>query len=174
MMRSFLACALMAVGACAAGVAEEPAERPQITMGDGERNAIKVDGLMREDGVRQIAEIRLDGSEASTFRADSVTLIFPEVINEHPSFLVLHPVMDGRPNGDMVSGFTYLPAGTHENVKLHMDHPADSGRKFLVMLHHDVDDDRTLDFVFVEDGINVEDTGVFEGTHMIAKIFEVP
>ena len=164
------------VGACAGApaITQESAERPQITMGDGERNAIQVEGLMREAGVRQIAEVRLDGTEASTFRADSVTLIFPKVMNENPSFLVLHPVMDGAPNGDMVSGFTYLPAGTHENVKLHMDHPADSGRKFLVMLHHDVDDDRTLDFVFVEDGINVEDTAVFEGTHMIAKIFAVP
>ena len=169
-----MALALLCLGAGPASFAEEVEERPQITMGDGEFNAIKVEGLTREDGVRQIAEIRLDGSEASTFRADSVTLIFPKVTNEKPSFLVLHPVMDGAPNGDMVSGFTYLPAGTHENVKLHMDHPADSGRKFLVMLHHDVDDDRTLDFVFVEDGINVEDTGVFEGTHMIAKIFAVP
>ena len=154
--------------------AQETSAPPQITMGDGERNSIQVEGLMRENGVHQFAEIRLDGAEASTFRADSVILTFPKVMNEHASFLVLHPVMDGRPNGDMVSGFTYLPAGTHENVKLPMDHPADSGRKFLVMLHKDVDDDRTLDFVFVEDGVNVEDTAVFEGTHMIAKIFEVP
>lgn len=143
-------------------------------MGDGEFNAIQIDGMTREDGVHQFAEIRLDGSEASTFRADSVTLIFPKVINENASFLVLHPVMDGRPNGDMVSGFVYLPAGSNEQVKLRIDHPADSGTNFLAMLHRDVDDDRTLDFVFVEDGINVQDTAVFEGTHMIAKIFEVP
>ena len=174
MIRSIIAAGVLAVGGVTLSVAEETAERPQITMGDGERNAIQVEGLTRDDGVRQFAEIRLDGAEASTFRADSVTLTFPSVMNENPSFLVLHPVVDGAPNGDMVSGFTYLPAGTHENVKLHMDHPADSGRKFLVMLHHDVDDDRTLDFVFVEDGINVEDKAVFEGTHMIAKIFAVP
>ena len=165
---------LVTLGAMTMAAAEEAAEPPQITMGDGERNSIQVEGLTREEGVRQFAEIRLDGSEASTFRADSVVLNFPKVVNEHASFLVLHPVMDGRPNGDMVSGFTYLPAGTHENVILPMEHPADSGRKFLVMLHWDVDDDRTLDFVFVEDGINVEDKAVFEGTHMIAKIFEVP
>ena len=52
--------------------------------------------------------------------------------------------------------------------------PADAGRKFLVMLHSDVDNDHVLDFVFVEDGINVEDAAVFEGTRMIAHIFAVP
>lgn len=173
-MRLAVIAGLAALAFASAAGAEETQAAPQITMGDGERNAITVGGLSRKDGVHQFAEIRLDGEKASTFRTDSVTLIFPKVVNENPSFLVLHPVVDGRPNGDMVSGFTYLPAGTHENVELRMDHPADSGRKFLVMLHHDVDDDRTLDFVFVEDGINVEDTAVFEGTHMIAKIFEVP
>ena len=30
------------------------------------------------------------------------------------------------------------------------------------------------EFVFVEDGINVEDTAIFEGTHMIAHVFVVP
>ncbi len=175
MLKRSLVLAAIGVLAGQMGFAEEPETVvPQITMGDGERNAIQIDGLTREESVRQFAEIRLDGAEASTFRADAVTLTFPSVSNEHSSFLVLHPVMDGKPNGDMVSGFTYLPAGKHENVKLHMDHPADSGRKFLVMLHRDVDEDRTLDFVFVEDGINVEDTAVFEGTHMIAKIFAVP
>lgn len=169
---SMIGFALLALTSVA--VAQSADAPPQITMGDGERNSIQIEGLTREDGVRQFAEVRLDGSMASTFRADSVTLTFPKVVNEHASFLVLHPVMDGRPNGDMVSGFAYLPAGTHENVKLHMDHPADSGRKFLVMLHRDVDNDRTLDFVFVEDGINVEDIGVFEDTHMIAKIFKIP
>ena len=173
-MLRYLAMGLAGLSAICFASAQEVAELPQMTMGDGERNSIQVDGLTREDGVRQFAEVRLDGAQASTFRADTVTLVFPEIVNEHPSFLVLHPVIDGRPNGDMVSGFTYLPAGTHENVNLPMDHPADSGRKFLVMLHKDVDDDRTLDFVFVEDGVNVEDTAVFEGSHMIAKIFEVP
>ena len=39
MMRSFLACALMAFGACAVGVAEEPAERrkSQWAMASGMR-----------------------------------------------------------------------------------------------------------------------------------------
>jgi len=37
-----------------------------------------------------------------------------------------------------------------------------------------IDQDRVFDFVFVDDGINVEDTAVFEGTHMIAHIIEIP
>jgi len=31
-----------------------------------------------------------------------------------------------------------------------------------------------LDFVFVADGINVEDAAVFEGTRMVAHIFAIP
>ncbi len=147
---------------------------PQITMGNGERNAIQIEGLTRAEGVTHFSEVRVDGDTVSAFRGDSVALTFPEVVIETPGFLVLHPVMDGRTNGDVVSGFAYLNAGTNENVTIRLDTPADAGRKFLVMLHSDVDNDRVLDFVFVENGINVEDTAVFEGAHMIAHIFAVP
>lgn len=154
--------------------AQEPAAAPQITMGNGEANMITVEGLSRSTGVSHFSEVRVDDAAVSTFRADSTAITFPEVLIEKPGFLVLHPVMDGRPNGDMVSGFAYLEAGQNENVTIRIDHPADVGSKFLVMLHSDVDQDRVLDFVFVEDGINVEDTAVFEGTHMIAHIIAVP
>ncbi len=169
--------AAMLTGACA--IAEEtPMEPsppvPQITMGNGEANAIQIDGLTRADGVSQFSEQRTNDGVVSQFRGDSVALTFPEVLIDQPGFIVLHPVMDGRPNGDVVSGFTYLEAGTTKDVTIHLNTPADAGRKFLVMLHSDVDHDRVLDFVFVEDGINVEDTAVFEGTHMIAHIFAVP
>ncbi|MEM9571651.1 MAG: hypothetical protein AAF996_09300 [Pseudomonadota bacterium] len=147
---------------------------PQITMGNGEANMIMVDGLTRTEGVTHFSEVRVDGAAVSTFRADSTAITFPKVVIEKPGFLVLHPVMDGRPNGDMVSGFAYLDAGENADVTIRIDHPADIGSKFLVMLHSDVDQDRVLDFVFVEDGINVEDTAVFEGTHMIAHIIAVP
>lgn len=147
---------------------------PQITMGNGEANSITIDGLSRAPGVTQFSEVRVDGETVSTYRGDSVSLTFPEVTIEKAGFIVLHPVMDGRPNGDVVSGFTYLEAGSHKDVSIRMDTPADPGRGFLVMLHTDVDNDRVLDFVFVEDGVNVEDTAVFEGTHMIAHIFTVP
>jgi hypothetical protein len=164
--------AVMLSTACAS--AQETTPVPQITMGNGEANMIQMEGLTRADGVSQFSEVRVDGGEVSAFRGDSVALTFPQVVIEKPGFLVLHPVMDGRPNGDVVSGFAYLGAGTNENVTIRLDTPADPGRKFLVMLHSDVDNDRVLDFVFVEDGINVEDTAVFEGTHMIAHIFEMP
>ncbi|MCR9193689.1 MAG: hypothetical protein NXH88_03100 [Hyphomonas sp.] len=162
------------VSAGCATAQDAPAAPPQITMGNGEANMIEIEGMTRSEGVTQFSEVRVDGGDVSAFRGDSVALTFPQVVIENPGFIVLHPVMDGRPNGDVVSGFTYLNAGTNENVTIRLDTPADAGRKFLVMLHSDVDNDRVLDFVFVEDGINVEDTAVFEGTHMIAHIFEVP
>ena len=147
---------------------------PQITLGNGERNSIQIEGLTRAEGFTHFSEIRVDDDAVSTFRGDSVALTFPQVVIEKPGFLVLHPVMDGRPNGDVVSGFAYLEAGTNQDVTIRLNTPADAGRRFLVMLHNDVDNDRVLDFVFVEDGINVEDTAVFEGTRMVAHILTVP
>lgn len=172
--KTIWAAALSALMTSACASAQEATPAPQITMGNGEANWIQVDGLTREAGVTQFSEVRVDGDSVSAFRGDSVALTFPEVVIEKPGFLVLHPVMDGRPNGDVVSGFAYLDSGKNEAVTIRMDTPADPGRMFLVMLHSDVDNDRVLDFVFVEDGINVEDTAVFEGTHMIAHIFAVP
>ncbi|MEM9842344.1 MAG: hypothetical protein AAF767_06830, partial [Pseudomonadota bacterium] len=85
-----------------------------------------------------------------------------------------HPVIDGRPDGDMISGFSYVRRGTQQDVVIQIDHPADAGDEFLVMLHTDANEDQVFDFVFVEDGINVEDTAVFEGTQMIAHLIELP
>ena len=169
-----LLCAAILLPAFATAEYEEAPAKPAFTMGNGEANRIQIEGLTRKAGVTQFSEVRDDAGEKSSFRGDTVTLTFPEVVIEKPGFLVLHPVMDGRPNGDMVSGFAYLEAGTNKNVTLRIDHPADAGRKFLVMLHTDVDNDRVLDFAFVADGLNVEDTAVFEGTKMIAHIFAVP
>lgn len=161
---------------CASGATaqEAPPAAPQITLGNGERNAIETEGLAKTESVTQFSEYRVDGEGISAFRGDSVALTFPQVMIEKPGFLVAHPVMDGRPNGDVVSGFTYLDAGVNEDVTLRLNTPADAGRMFLVMLHSDVDNDRVLDFVFVEDGINVEDRAVFEGTTMVAHIVVVP
>lgn len=175
--RTAAAVMLAAIMSSACAIAQEtpaPPAAPQITMGNGAANAIQMDGLTRAEGVTHFSEVRVDEDAVSTYRGDSVALTFPEVMIEKPGFIVLHPVMDGRPNGDVVSGFAYLEAGTSTDVTVRLDTPADAGRQFLVMLHTDVDNDRVLDFVFVEDGINVEDTAVFEGTHMIAHIFAVP
>ena len=150
------------------------ATAPQITMGNGKRNSIQMQGMTRAEGVTQFSESRVNNGVTSRFRGDSVALTFPEVVIEDTGFLVLHPVMDSRPNGDVVSGFAYLQAGRNRDVTIHMNTPADPGRKFMVMLHSDVDKDRVLDFVFVEDGINVEDTAVLEGTTLVGHVFAVP
>lgn len=166
--------ALLSSSLCGLSSAQEAPAVPQITMGNGANNAIQIEGLVRAADVKSFSQVRIDGDAMSSFRADSTSIVFPEVTIERNGWVVLHPVIDGRPNGDMVSGFSYLEAGTHADVTLRIDHPADPGDKFLVMLHGDVDEDKVFDFVFVEDGINVEDTAVFEGTHMIAHVFAVP
>lgn len=153
--------------------AQEPAA-PQISLGNGALNTITMDGLSRTSEPGTFSTVRVDGEAVSTFRANTTALTFPSVTIEKAGWLVLHPVIDGRPDGDMVSGFTYLEPGSTENATIRVDHPADPGDKFLVMMHSDVDEDRVFDFVFVEDGINVEDTAVFEGTTMVAHIFAVP
>ena len=174
-------CAASIVSACTTAqaevqdaAAEKASAAPQITVGNGERNSIQMQGMTRAEGVTQFSESRINNGVTSKFRGDSVALTFPEVVIEDTGFLVLHPVMDGRPNGDVVSGFAYLNAGTNRDVTIHMNTPADPGRKFMVMLHSDVDKDRVLDFVFVEDGINVEDTAVVEGTTLVGHVFAVP
>ncbi|MEP2990743.1 MAG: hypothetical protein ABJL11_17640 [Parasphingorhabdus sp.] len=155
-------------------LAEETVKKPQMTMGNGNANAIQVSGLSRQKQESIASEVRVDGTNVSTLRANTTAITFPEVTIEKAGWLVLHPVIDGRPDGDIVSGFTYLDPGKSENVTIKIQHPAGTGDKFLVMLHGDVDQDRVFDFVFVEDGINVEDTAVFEGTRMIAHVIALP
>lgn len=171
--KTLISASMLLVSAFVPAMAEEY-ETPQITMGNGEANSIETAGLIRQNGETVFSEVRMDGDAISTFRANSTAITFPEVVTAQNSWIVLHPVIDGRPDGDMVSGFTYVGAGTNEDITIQIDHPAETGDRFLVMLHKDADEDRVFDFVFVEDGINVEDTAVFEGTHMIAHIIAVP
>ncbi len=157
-----------------AATAQETPKKPQITMGNGTANAIQIEGLTRQNGESIASEVRVDGTNVSTLRANTTAVTFPAVTIAKAGWLVLHPVIDGRPDGDIVSGFAYLKPGQSENVTIQIQHPADAGDKFLAMLHSDVDQDRVFDFVFVEDGINVEDTAVFEGTRMIAHLIALP
>ena len=154
--------------------AQETPQRSQITMGNGAANMIQVEGVTRGAGKAVASEVRIDGENVSTLRANTTAITFPEVTIEQAGWLVLHPVIDGRPDGDIVSGFAYLDPGKNEKVAVQIQHPAGAGDKFLVMLHGDVDEDRIFDFVFVEDGINVEDKAVFEGTRMIAHMISLP
>lgn len=146
----------------------------QITLGNGANNAIELEGMTRSASESTFATYRVDGADISSFRATTTSITFPKVTIETSGWLVLHPVIDGRPDGDMVAGFAPLEPGENSDVTIRVDHPADPGDRFLVMLHSDLDDDDVFDFVFVEDGINVEDRAVLEGTTMIAHIFEVP
>ena len=154
--------------------AQETPQRSQLTMGNGSANMIQVEGLVRQNRDAIASEVRVEGTNVSTLRTNTTAISFPEVTIEKAGWLVLHPVIDGRPDGDIVSGFAYLDPGQNENVTVRIQHPADADDRFLVMLHSDVDQDRVFDFVFVEDGINVEDTAVFEGTRMIAHLIALP
>ncbi|SIN66210.1 hypothetical protein SAMN02745824_1593 [Parasphingorhabdus marina DSM 22363] len=173
-IKGALATALSLAFLSVPAAAQETPQRAQITMGNGAANAIQVEGVTRQKADTVASSVRVDGADVSTLRANSTRLTFPEVTIEKPGWLVLHPVIDGRPDGDIVSGFTYLDAGQNADVAIRIQHPAGAGDKFLVMLHSDVDQDRVFDFVFVEDGINVEDTAVFEGTRMIAHLISLP
>ncbi|MEM9939331.1 MAG: hypothetical protein AAF768_10820 [Pseudomonadota bacterium] len=166
--------ALFVFGSVSCMSAQEAPAAPQITMGNGTLNMIETSGMTRVEDVSVFSEVRVDEAALSTFRANSTAITFPEVTVAQNSWLVLHPVIDGRPDGDMVSGYTYLGEGTTEGATIQIDHPADAGDQFLVMLHKDVDEDRVFDFVFVEDGINVEDTAVFEGNRMVSHVISVP
>ena len=122
-------------------------------MGNGETNAIVVDGMTREGR----------------------TFTFREVTLAEPGWLVLHPFEGGEPQGEIYVGAKYLPAGTHESVALDVQtapEPA-PGTQFIVMLHGDVDRDETFDFFFVDER-NVADKAVFEGSTMIGHVIAAP
>jgi hypothetical protein len=124
----------------------------QICPGNGEHNWIITEDATRDGAVFTFSEVKIDG----------------------PGWLVMHPFADGQPVRDVYVGHTYLSAGLHENVEIEVDEAPDTGTYFTVMLHSDVDDDQHFDFVFVEDGINVEDRAVFEGNIIIAHRIAAP
>ena len=154
--------------------AQEQYERPQITIGNGEKNSIEINGMKRAEVETTYSHVRSDGENKSTFRSDATALIFPEVVIENPGWIVLHPVMGGRPDGNVVAGYAYVGAGKNKDVTVKMSNRARAGDQFIVMLHSDVNKNEVLDFVFVEDGLNVEDRAVFEGSTMIAHMITVP
>ncbi|MEO1041877.1 MAG: hypothetical protein AAFX52_06270 [Pseudomonadota bacterium] len=126
-------------------------ERTMVTLGNGEANSITPQGVTR----------------------DGATFTFATATVADDSWLVIHPFKDGRPNGDIYVGHTFLAAGTHQNIPITVEGGAQTGQMFLVMLHKDVDQDRVFDFVFIDEN-TVEDHAVFEGTKMIAHIFAAP
>ena len=133
--------------------AEEPYEKEaqSITLGNGEKNWIIVEGVTRNNS----------------------TLTFPEVNIDGNGWLVIHPFEDGKPNGDKYVGATFLKDGNNKDVEIKVHKGLDSGEMIIVMLHSDSNANKVFDFVFIDE-VNVMDRAVFEGTKMIADAIAVP
>lgn len=132
-------------------LAAEETAAPQITIGNGEKNWI-----ITQDATR-----------------DGATFTFPEVQIDGNGWLVMHPFENGKPNGRIYVGHTYVENGTTKNVPITVDPEPATGDMFIVMLHSDVDEDQEFDFVFVNER-EVEDKAVFEGTTMIGHAYPAP
>ncbi|MEP3422100.1 MAG: hypothetical protein ABJN35_10230 [Erythrobacter sp.] len=163
--------AAMAIGAVAN--AQEESNPSGITLGNGESNWIKVDDVTRADSSRTYTEQRITQDRAYVRRGDGTTLTFSEVHIEGDGWLVMHPFIDGAPNGDYVAGYSFVEGGTNKDVSITLNPAPDSGDMYIVMLHSDSNADGVFDFVFVDD-TNVEDRAVFEGNQMIAHVIAVP
>lgn len=148
-------------------------EAPPITLGNGDKNWINVEGLTRSADTTY-TEQRITSGSSAVRRGDGATLTFSEVHIEGDGWLVLHPFIDGKPNGDWVAGYSFIEGGTNKDVAITLNPAPEPGTMFLVMLHSDSDKDGVFDFVFVDDGVNVEDRAVFEGDRMIARVFAAP
>lgn len=123
----------------------------QISMGNGSDNWIMLDGASRDGTTLTIPEVKIDGN----------------------GWLVLHPFEDGKPNGKIYVGHTYVPNGVSRQVEVTVDRPVKTGDMFIVMLHRDVNENQDFDFVFIEEN-KVIDEAVFEGTVMIGHAYPAP
>ncbi len=165
---------LLGAAFLATGVsAQEEPSASAVTLGNGESNWIKVDDVKRAYS-STYTEQRITEERSHVRRGDGSTLTFSEVHIDGDGWLVIHPFIDGKPNGDYVAGYTFVESGTNQDVSITLNPAPKSGTMYLVMLHSDSNSDGVFDFVFVEDGVNVEDRAVFEGNQMIAHIFAVP
>ncbi|MFK7731690.1 MAG: hypothetical protein AB8B48_08735 [Pseudomonadales bacterium] len=126
-------------------------EAPAITLGNGEKNWIIVDDVKRDESILTFSEVHIDGN----------------------GWLVIHPFEDGKPNGDKYVASTYLSDGKNSDVDIEVYKGLSSGEMFIVMLHRDVNENKVLDFVFIDDTA-VMDTAVFEGSKMIAHAIPAP
>jgi hypothetical protein len=129
----------------------EAKEAPKITLGNGEKNWSVVEDLKRDESTLTFSEVNIDGN----------------------GWLVMHPFEDGKPNGDKYIAATYLASGKSENVEIKVHKGLDSGEMFIVMMHRDLNENKVLDFVFVND-TEVMDKAVFEGSKMIAHAIPAP
>ena len=125
--------------------------RMLVSLDNGESNWIIVDGAKREGSTFTFSEVQIDGN----------------------GWLVMHPFEDGKPNGDIYVGATYLADGKNTDVAVTVEGETKAGDMFIVMLHRDVNENKEFDFVFV-DSVNVLDKAVFEGLTMIAHAIPAP
>ena len=126
-------------------------QQPQISIGNGTKNWITVEGVTRNQGTLTFADVQIDGN----------------------GWLVIHPFEDGAPNGDKYVASTYLEDGKNINVDIEVYKGLASGEMFIVMLHRDTNENKVLDFVFVDEQ-NVMDRAVFEGSTMIGHAIAAP
>ncbi len=143
-----------------------------IQLGNGEKNWIIVEGIVRT-ATSTYTEIRTTNGRQHLRRGDGVTLTVPEVQIDGDGWLVMHPFIDGKPSGTHVAGYAFVESGKNENVAITLNPAPAAGDRYVVMLHKDADNDRVFDFVFVAENV-VEDEAVFEGRTMIAHVIAVP
>ncbi|MEL6529789.1 MAG: hypothetical protein AAGK01_03890 [Pseudomonadota bacterium] len=155
-----------------AAAQEENAAPPAITLGNGEKNWIIVEGITRSDA-SPYTELRATSERQAIRRGDGVTLTIPEVHIDGDGWLVMHPFIGGKPSGTYVAGYSFVESGTNSDVAITLNPAPASGDRYVVMLHKDADNDRVFDFVFVAENV-VEDEAVFEGSTMIAHVVAIP
>lgn len=129
---------------------EKPAaDHMQIVTGNGTQNSIALDGAHRTDSI----------------------FTFPNVTLAKDGFLVFHPFRDGAPVQTEYVAAKALSGGSHDNVSIEVTDNPETGDMYIVMLHFDMNEDRVFDF---NDGVDVPDAPVFEGSTLVALRFETP
>ena len=141
----------LVIGVLCAFTACSGVARMLIKFDNGDDNWIITDGASRDGAIFHFSEVHIDGN----------------------GWLVMHPFEDGKPNGNIYVGATYLKDGDNRDVDITVDPEPSSGDKFIVMLHRDVNENQEFDFVFV-DSMNVLDKAVLEGRTLIAHEFVAP
>jgi hypothetical protein len=124
---------------------------PQMSIGNGASNWITVEDVSRDQSTLTFSEVQIDGN----------------------GWLVIHPFEDGAPNGDKYVASTYLEDGKNLNVSITVHKGLVAAEMFIVMLHRDGNENKVLDFVFVDEQ-NVMDRAVFEGGTMIGHAIAAP
>lgn len=122
-----------------------------VSIGNGTKNWINVEGVTRDQGTLTFLEVQIEGN----------------------GWLVIHPFEEGAPNGDKYVASTYLQDGKNLNVSIDVLKGLESGEMFIVMLHWDTNENKVLDFIFVDEQ-NVMDRAVFEGSTMIGHAIAAP